>query len=298
MPTGPGTMLLGHLLFGAVPLLLKLALDRGLPASTAVALRFGVALAAVGLLAGLGRRLAGRARHELSLAPVNRWALLWRGVWGGLAVLLYFQAVALCGAGLGTLLNYTHSLFSNLLGALALGQRPGRGFWPLLGLAGLGLVLVLDPGAGRLNGLGMALGLLSGVAGGAAVLTIKSLRRTDNALTINLALALGGLAFSLPLMGVQGLAGQGVLQAPGPAWAWAAGAGLLAFGGQWFFNHGFKGTSVGLASLISLTTPVLAVLSGWLWLGEPLTPHFLAGAACILVAVGIRGWQERPAKVV
>lgn len=285
-------MVLGHLLFGLVPFFLKLGLGLGMPVAAAVALRFAVALLLIYALVGLARFWWTRARGELSLAPVNRSALLWRGVWGGLAVLLYFYAVALCGAGLGTLLNYTHSLFSNLFGVLFFKRKTDRGFWPLLALAGLGLVLVLDPSASGLSKLGIAVGLISGMAGGAAVLTIKTLRQTDNSLTINLALALGGLNLALPLMLVQGFQGP-PLAVPPMAWLWVAVSGAFSFGGQWFFNHGFRNTSVPLASLISLLTPVLAVLSGWLWLGEALTPHFVAGALCILGAVALRGLQEK-----
>jgi drug/metabolite transporter (DMT)-like permease len=302
MTDGPWVMLLGHLLFGVVPVLLKLGLELGLDAPGAVTLRFLVALALIAALWALGR-LWRRLRHELSLSPVNRHGLFWRGVWGGLAVFTYFFAVALCGAGLGTLLNYTHSLFSNLFNVLLGRQKPERGFWPLLALAAFGLVLVLDPRGGSLSRAGILIGVLSGMAGGAAVLTIKSLRQTDNALTINLALALGGLALCGPwliaaaLFGAEEPARLPLLQAPWAALGYVALSGVFSFGGQYFFNHGFKRTSVPLASLISLSTPALACLFGWLWLGEALTPHDLAGALCIFGALGLRAWQERPRPV-
>jgi drug/metabolite transporter (DMT)-like permease len=295
MNDGPLTLLLGQLLFAAVPLLLKQGLGLGLGAATAVALRFSVALLMIAALVQLGR-LWRRARAELSVAPVNRLGLRWRGLWGGVAVLTYFFAVAWCGAGLGTLLNYTHSLFSNLFNVVLGRQKPDRAFWPLLALAGLGLYLVVDPAGGQLSRAGIAIGVLSGMAGGAAVLTIKTLRRTDNALTINLALAVGGLALALPLMGFEAAAGGVPLAAPPAAWGWVALSGVFSFGGQYFFNHGFKGTSVPLASLISLTTPALACLFGWLWLGEALTPHYVAGAACIFTALGLRAWLESRGK--
>jgi drug/metabolite transporter (DMT)-like permease len=289
-------MLLGQLLFAAVPLLLEQGLRLGLDASSAVALRFSVGLTLIAVLSALGRRWR-RARAELSIAPVNHIGLRWRGLWGSIAVLTYFYAVAACGAGLGTLLNYTHSLFSNLFNVALGRQKADRAFWPLLALAAVGLILVLDPAGGQLSRGGILIGVLSGMAGGAAVLTVKTLRRTDNALTINLALALGGLALALPLMGLERLAGQPVMAGGPRAWAWVALSGVFSFGGQYFFNHGLKGTSVPLASLISLSTPALACLFGWLWLGEALTPHYLAGALCIFSALGLRAWMEaRPPK--
>jgi drug/metabolite transporter (DMT)-like permease len=285
-------MLLGQLLFAAVPLLLEQGLRLGLDASSAVALRFSVGLILIAALTALGRRWR-RASAELRIAPVNRIGLRWRGLWGAIAVLTYFYAVAACGAGLGTLLNYTHSLFSNLFNVLLGRQRADRAFWPLLALAAVGLILVLDPAGGQLSRGGILIGVLSGMAGGAAVLTVKTLRHTDNALTINLALALGGLALALPLMGLEHLAGQPVMAGGPPAWAWVAFSGVFSFGGQYFFNHGLKGTSVPLASLIALSTPALACLFGWLWLGEALTPHYVAGALCIFSALALRAWMEQ-----
>lgn len=142
-------MLLGYLLFGFVPVLLKLGLLGGLEASLAVSVRFVVALLIVACFWAWARW--GQAGPELRLQAVNRRGLLWRGFFGGIAVLTYFYAVQLCGAGLGTLLNYTHSLWSNLFFVLFLGGRPDKWLWPLLTLAGLGLFLVIDPNSGALS---------------------------------------------------------------------------------------------------------------------------------------------------
>jgi drug/metabolite transporter (DMT)-like permease len=294
MPEGPLAMLLGHALFGAVPLFLKLGLRGGVDSVCAVVLRFVVGLAIIFLLAAVFGRPGDGIRGELRLLPVNRRGLFWRGLWGGLAVFTYFIAVERLGAGLGTLLNYTHSLWSNVFALLWLGRRPSRRFWARLALAGLGVALVLHPTApGRLDPGAVAVGLFSGMAGGAAVLTIKTLRRTDNALTINLALALGGLALALPWVAWRAWEGALRLKASAAAWSWVALAGVFSFGGQFFFNHGFRRTSVALASLIALLTPVLAVLAAWIWLGEALTPHALLGSACVLAALLLQGLEER-----
>ena len=286
---GPLTMLMGFVLFGAVPALLKLALSSGWQASGAVVLRFLVALVLVGAVALAGKSFG--AGSELEVRPVNRTGLLWRGIFGGTAVLTYFYAVQLTGAGLGTLLNYTHSIWVNVIGVLFLRHRPDKWFWPLLALAALGLWLVVDPQSGQASLLGIVVGLVSGIAGGAAVLTIKSLRRTDNALTINFALTLGGLAVSLPLEGLR-IASQGPPpSALAPALLIVASA-VFSFFGQLLFNHGFKHTSVALASLLSLLTPALAALSGWIFLGEALRPHGMLGGLFILISCGIMGYRE------
>jgi drug/metabolite transporter (DMT)-like permease len=109
-------LLLGYLLFGVVPVLLKQGLQGGLDAGASVVLRFVVALLLMLALLGSG----------LSLKPVNKKGLAWRGLFGGLAVASFFYAVHLCGAGLGTLLNYTHSLWANVFAVLFLRQHADR----------------------------------------------------------------------------------------------------------------------------------------------------------------------------
>lgn len=276
-------MLLGYLLFGAVPVLVKQGLRAGVDPGAAVVLRFLVAIALLGLMSLFGHRIR----------PVNRRGLAWRGLFGGLAVGSFFLAIQLCGAGLGTLLNYTHSLWANVFGGLFFGQRPAKAFWPLLALASLGLWLVLDPTHGTLSPWGLGVGLFSGMVGGAAVLTIKTLRKTDDAVTINSALSLGGLIVGLPLAwaSLSLHPGTGLPAAPAP-WAWIAVSGCFSFYGQHFFNHGFKEVSVPMASLLAQLTPVIACVSGWYFLGETFTPHFILGSLCIVLACAWMGRLE------
>src|SRR5688572_19397488 len=95
---GPLTMLLGYVFLGLVPVLVRSARDVGWNAPHTVAARF--------LLAGLFIVGIGALRRRW-LSANNRRLLMWRGIFGALAVLLYFTSVQLTGAGVGTLLNYT-----------------------------------------------------------------------------------------------------------------------------------------------------------------------------------------------
>ena len=95
---------------------------------------------------------------------------MWRGIFGALAVLLYFTSVQLTGAGVGTLLNYTYPLWANAFGAVFLGQRTFRGFWALLALALVGVYLVIDPVWTQLPSFGELAGVVSAMLAGAAVI--------------------------------------------------------------------------------------------------------------------------------
>jgi drug/metabolite transporter (DMT)-like permease len=287
--SGPVTMLLGYASFGLAPVFLRLGLLGGWQASGAVSVRFLVALVLTAAIALAAQAFAGGP--ELAVRPVNTRGLVWRGVFGGAAVLTYFYAVQLVGAGLGALLNCTYSLWANVFDVLLGRHKPDRWFWPLLAAAGVGLWLIVDLSDARVSRLGLVIGVLSGIAGGAALLTIKTLRVTDNALTINLSLTLGGLIVGVPLEAVRIAAAGPPPSRLGPAVCLLISA-VFSFFGQLLFNHGLKHTSVALGSLLGLVTPVIAGVCGWWFLQERLTSFFLLGAALILLACATLGYRE------
>ncbi len=283
--TGPWTMVAGYILFGFMPGALKASYQAGWPPAHAVLIRF--------VIAGLGIAALALATGQ-NFKPVNRSGLLLRGVLGGAAVFTFFIAVQRCGSGLGTLLNYTHSLWANILGALFMRHRPSRKAWALLVLAFAGLLLISEPWALDLapgHRSGLLIGLLSGFLGGAAVVTIKELRQTDNSLMIVSALSLGGLAFSVPAVLITPASS---LPWSSPfAWLAISSMGLLSLGGQLLFTQGFKNTPVALASTLSLLTPVMALALGSFFFQETLRPSGFWGAGLILIACLVAAWDQK-----
>ena len=62
--------------------------------------------------------------------------------------------------------------------------------------------------------------------------------------------------------------------------------------GQLLFTHGYAYTSLALGTLLALLVPVLASLGGWIFFGETLTPHFLAGMLLVFLVCVILGSRE------
>lgn len=274
-------MLFGYLLLSAMPVLVRQVGRHGWGAASTTAVRFGLGSLVVAALL-----LSGR--HQLRTR--QPFILFLRGAFGGLSVLTYFLAVQRTGAGMGTLLNYTHSIWSNLLALLILRQRPDKRFWPLLVLAIFGLWLVISPSFARLE-IGKLYGLSSGILGGAAILCIKKLRQTDDALTIFSSFSAVGLCFAIFTLPFERLGAASVFD--GAAWILLVAIAVFSFGGQMLFTHGYRETSVALGSLLSLLVPTLATLSGWLILNEPITARYALGATLVLTACGLFGWLEK-----
>lgn len=278
-------MMVANLFLASVPIMVRFAGRWDIPSSEIAFFRFAMGCMAVG-----GVLAVGFGRLELH----ERRGLLARGVLGGLSATFYFYAIQSTSAGKGALLNCTYSLWANIFTVLILRESPPKGFWTLLAVACAGLWLVLDPDFQTVN-WGDALGLASGITGGLAVFSLKQLRRNTNSLSIFASFAFFGMIFSLvPLVTFKASGGTEGFWVMPPAGALPAliGVGIAGMAGQMFFTYGYGYTSIALGTLMALSVPALAALGGRLFLGEPLTPHFVLGGTLILTACGILQYRE------
>jgi drug/metabolite transporter (DMT)-like permease len=257
------------LLFGLSAMLARLASAGQLMSGGQVTLvRF-----AVGVLAVLVLFVA----RPGTFRPVRYSLLASRGLFGGLAALLYFMSLSLIPAGEATLLNNTFPIFAVILSFFLLGERPTVHLAVALAIASAGVFLVL--GGGRLSfslGRGELLGIGSAMLGGFAVTSIRALRATDNAPTIFFAMAIGGLLVSLPFA-------FGTWPSDPLPWVAAGACGVVAFLAQLLMTEAYGALAIPEAALWQQLTPIASF--GWaLTLGERLTGITLLG-----VLLGIAG---------
>jgi drug/metabolite transporter (DMT)-like permease len=209
--------------------------------------------------------------------PVRYGLLASRGLFGGIAALLYFLSISLIPAGEATLLNNTFPIFAVLISFFILKERPTVHLAVALLVASAGVFLVL--GGGQLTfglGAGELLGIASAACGGVAVTSIRALRVTDNAPTIFFAMALGGVLVSIPY-------GFAAWPREATPWLAAGGVGLVAFLAQLLMTEAYGALSVAEAALWQQLTPIASY--AWaLSIGEQLT-----GMAAVGVLLGIAG---------
>jgi drug/metabolite transporter (DMT)-like permease len=202
--------------------------------------------------------------------PVKRWLLVSRGLFGGLAALLYFVAIAMISPGEATLLNNTFPIWGVIVSFFVLHERPTVHLALALAVASAGVFLVMGGGHATFHlGRGQWIAILSAMLGGFAVTSIRALRATDNAPTIFFAFSLGALAVSAPFSG-------GVWPAsPGP-WLAAAGVGVVAFGAQLLMTQAYGELSVPEAAIWQQLNPIASY--AWsLTIGERITPWTVVG---------------------
>src|SRR5574341_1005310 len=251
------------MLFGLSAILAKVATRgaEGMSGPQATTVRFVLGLVFVLLLFRLRPGTFRPARPRL---------LAVRGIFGGLAAVLYFVAISLIPPGEATLLNNTFPFWAVVISFFALGERPTPHLALALLVTGGGVFLVLGGGHASFHlGSGQAIALLSGVVGGAAVTAIRALRATENAPTIFFAFAIGSLAVSAPFTG-------GTWPTSPLPWMAASAVGVVAFAAQLLMTQAYGELSVPEAAIWQQLTPIASY--GWsLTIGERLTPWTIVG---------------------
>ena len=249
--------------------------------------RFIIMLLPVLFVPRLGRKAVEFQRLDL---------LLYRGVFGGVAVLLYFLAIAHIPVGIATLMNYSSLIFSIPFAAIFLGERVDRRLLlPLVAaLAGLLLVTLGDGASHSLLHLGVweLAGLGSSILSGAALTAIRAARRTEGAWAIYGSFSLFGLLSTAPF-------GIASFQAPTPReWLLLVFVGVSSVVAQLLMTWAYRWVTNLQAGVISQLTVVVSMLLGVVYLGDRLTTAQILGSLLTLGGViGVAWLQSTPRAV-
>lgn len=278
-------MVVSAICFAVMAVVAKLA-AADLSGSQVAFFRFAFMLVPVVAVPSLARKAVTFQRLDL---------LLYRGLFGGVAVLLYFLTIEHVPVGIATLLNYLSPIFSVAFAALFLGEPVDRRLLLPLAAALAGVVLVArgDGEGGWLHfGAWEAAGLASAVLSGAAVAAIRAARRTEGSWSIYGSLTLFGLLATGPFAIAS-------FRTPTPRqWLLLAAVGATSVAAQLLMTHAYRWVTNLQAGVIMQLTVVLSLLIGVLFLGDRLTPPQLFGSA--LTVAGVLGvvWLQSPPRAV
>jgi drug/metabolite transporter (DMT)-like permease len=263
------------ILFAAMAVVAKRA-ARGLPGPEVAFVRFAIGIAACALAA---TRIRFRSHNKIGL--------LLRGGYGGAAVLLYFSAIAHLPVGVATLLNYTAPVFTAVYAAVFLGEAVRSATLGALVVTSLGVVLVITgtaPPGSMGFGLWQMVGVGSAMLSGAAVATIREVRKTDGSWEVFAAVCMGGaLITAVPAV-------RGWVSPTHAEWGALVAVGLISVAGQLLMTYSLRYVRAAVAGVVAQLTPVAAITMGWLFLGERIAGLALFGAAITLAGVTWGTW--------
>lgn len=237
--------------------------------------RLAIATAILFLVLALMRR----SLRPTPLGPTIVLGLLQTTGW----TLLQTFAVALGGAGKSAVLGYTMPFWTVLLAWPFLGERITRYRWTALGLAAIGLALVvapLDPHAAVAD----SCAVLAGVSWAASAVYMKRLRERYPVELLSLT-AWQLLWGTLPLVVLMLAIPEHINYTP----SFIAAMAFVSIGGGalgWFlWMFILSRLPAGVAGIASLATPVVGVTAAAIQLHEIPPPSELTGMALIVVAL-------------
>jgi len=223
--------------------------------------------------------------------------LLYRGIFGGLAVLCYFIAIEHINVGVATLLNYTAPLFSGLFSMYFLREQisPKVLLPTPIALAGVFLVVHAHARPGDVLGFGRweLVGLLSAVLSGAAVTAMRAARRGENSWAVYTSFCLLGTLLTAPLA-------IATWKTPtADEWMALAATSLFAIGAQLLLTFSLRWVDAMTVGVISQLAVVVAMVLGATLLDERITMLAIAGAALtiggVVGVVYVTSWTRRTA---
>lgn len=262
-------------LFGLMAFEAKVASAR-LSGPQVAMIRFAIHLVPVIVIPSYRRAAAHFERLDL---------LLYRGFFGGLAVLLYFITIAHVDVGIATLLNYTSPIFSGIFSMLFLRERiTPKVLIPMpIALAGIFLVVHAHARPGDILGFGRweMVGLLSALSSGVAVTAMRAARQTENSWSVYASFCILGLLTCLP----QGLSSW---KAPlRSEWVALAFMSLFAIGAQLLLTFSLRWLDALTVGVISQLAVLVSMTLGATLLKEMIVP--MAGVGSVLAISGVIG---------
>ena len=208
-----------------------------------------------------------------------------RSIAGWSGVTLMFAAVSFIPMADATAISFLNPVFAMVLAIPLLGERVGPWRWGAAGLAVLGAVVLIRPGAGTFQPAAL-LALASALVLGVEIILIKRLSGRERPLQILLINNAIGLT-------VATVAVSFVFRWPSPEqWAALAALGLMMAGAQSLFIQSMKRADASFAVPFSYATLVFAGLYDFAVFGVIPVPTSLMGAAIIVAAALVMVWRE------
>lgn len=202
------------------------------------------------------------------------------------ALLTFFIGLSLEPIAKVVALSLTAPLFASLMAVVFLREAMPPHRWIALAVGFFGALVILDPSAPSLS-LGAAMVLTSNALWAIALTIIKSLSRTESAITLSLYAAI----LMTPMAGLFAIF---VWQTPTPGQLlWLVGTGVLGSVSQLCLGQAFREADATLVLPADFTKVVWASLIGYFAFGQVPEIWIWIGSLIVFGAVFYNAWSER-----
>ena len=221
----------------------------------------------------------GMMKTGYKVKMVNKSAVLSRGFFTALAILLFFIVIEYSTTTKANIYNLTYPIFVTIFGPLLLSDEN----WTFKGILGvgvafIGIIFISGFGIGEVSwvdGLGLFMGFIAAMG----IVALRKARVTDDSSTILFYLMVIGLVMTLIPFGYQ-------FKIPNYKEAmYLIGMGIFSYLGQYTLTNGFKYVKAVQGSLISSSRIFVAAICGIMFLGEPFSLAILGGGTLIFTGI-------------
>jgi drug/metabolite transporter (DMT)-like permease len=224
----------------------------------------------------------------------NKKSLFFRGLYGGIAIVISFISITKLGLVKAAVLSNTYPIFATIFGVVLLKEKISVVKIAAIAVAFTGIFFT-STNKSSAHGIAFTIGgyeLLSvagAMLGGYAVILVKKLRATESSSSIFLAQCVVGFMLVLiPSFSSGKVTGVSLI-----AVIFMIGAGIFATAGQLLLTEGYHYVTIGTGAVFAMLGPVLNFVFGLLFFNETLTSAGAVGAIITLLACAVLILPER-----
>jgi drug/metabolite transporter (DMT)-like permease len=213
-----------------------------------------------------------------TFTPVNKKFIIWRSILNLVAVILFFTSVKYTTITNANMLNMTYPIFIFLFAPFFGNEKIAPIQIIYLVISTFGIYLVIQPNFDHLL-IGDLIGLMSGIVGGASVLSLRKARETDSTFLILFYLmGIGTFLNGLMMIPIFKIPTQQQI-------IFMLLSGILGVAGQAFITYGYYYIEASKGGIISSSRILFAVLMGVIIFDERFNLKLAIGAILILWAI-------------
>ncbi|HET9627883.1 MAG TPA: DMT family transporter [Novosphingobium sp.] len=231
------------------------------------------------------------ARGELGRLRTHRLVIHGRRALLGVANMAMLLASArLLPLSEATVLGFTCPLFAVILSALLLRERIGPYRWFAVALGLVGVVVIVGFGTSAMSPLGAVLGIGAAIGGALVAIQIRSLARTEEAITVVFWFSAFGTLILLPVVVLYGSAHTAT------DWLMLCGISLAGLLTQFCATAALRFGTVSSVMVMDYSQLFWAMLFGWLIFAHAPPASTWIGSPAIIGAGLIVAWREHRAR--
>lgn len=205
----------------------------------------------------------------------NKKMLVFRGLAGTGALLLYFHTLQSMPLASAVTIQYLHPIFTVILAGIFLKESPSKVQWAFFATSFFGVLLVRGFDA-RLDIIDVGIGIASALCSATAYNLIRALRNEDHPLVVVFYLPFVSLILTAPMSVANWVMPQGV------QWVTLAVIGIFTQVAQYFMTLAYQADRAANISNLNYLGIVYAGLIGWFFYQESIEPLALIGMFVIV----------------